>query len=108
MLALENKQRKTHELWLVATTLLQKFFEAKRLTFPEPHEPVTAKKICVWQRSNKDTFPLETTHVHDDECQRGATRFKQSITVHETSRKAEPFNVYWKRAMKLIFSYSLF
>jgi len=52
MLALENKQRKTHELWLVTTTLL-KFFEAKRLTFPEPHKPVTAKKICVWQRSNR-------------------------------------------------------
>jgi len=35
-------------------------------------------------------------------------RDKQSVTVHEKSRKAEPFNVYWKRAMKLIFSYSLF
>jgi len=42
MLALENKQRKTHELWLVATTLLKNFFEARRLTFPEPHESVTA------------------------------------------------------------------
>jgi len=59
MLALENKQRKTHELWLFTTTLL-KIFEAKRLIFPEPHQSVTAKKICVWQRSNKDTFPLET------------------------------------------------
>jgi len=33
---------------------------------------------------------------------------KQSVTVHEKSRKAEPFNVHWKRAMKLIFSYFLF
>ena len=30
-------------------------------------------------------------------------RDKQSVTVHEKSRKAEPFNVHWKRAMKLIF-----
>ena len=88
--------------------ITKNFFEAKRLTFPEPHKPVTAKKICVWQRSNKDTFPLEITHVRDDECQREASRFKQSVTVHEKSRKAEPFNVHWKRATKLIFSYSLF
>jgi len=33
---------------------------------------------------------------------------KQSVTVHEKSRKAEPFNVHWKRAMKPISSYSLF
>jgi len=46
MLALENKKRKTHELCLVTTLL--KMFEAKRLTFPEPHKPVTTKKICVW------------------------------------------------------------
>jgi len=46
-LALENKQRKTHELWLITTVLL-KIFEDKRLTFPEPHKPVTAKKIGVW------------------------------------------------------------
>ena len=82
--------------------ITKKFFEAKRLTFPELHKPVTAKKICVWQWSNKDTFPLEITHVHDDECPREATRFKQSVTVHEKSRKAEPFNVHCKRAMKLI------
>jgi len=25
-----------------------KIFEAERLTFPEPHKPVTAKKIGVW------------------------------------------------------------
>jgi len=49
------------------------FFEAKRLTFPEPHKSVTVKKICIWQRSNKDTFPVEITHVRDDECQREAT-----------------------------------
>jgi len=24
------------------------FFEAERLTFPEPHKPVTAMKISVW------------------------------------------------------------
>jgi len=89
-------------------TLLKKFFEAKRLSFPAPHKPVTAKKICVWQRSIKDTFPLEITHVRDDECQREATRFKQSVTVHEKSGKAEPFNEHWKYAMKLIFGYSLF
>ena len=53
-------------------------------------------------------FPLEITHVRDDERQREATRFKQSVTFHEKSGKAEPFNVHWKRAMKLIFSYSLF
>jgi len=39
------------------------FFEAKRLTFPEPHKPVTAKKICVWQRSNKDTSSGDNIHV---------------------------------------------
>jgi len=88
--------------------ITKSFFEAKRLTFPEPHKPVTAKKIFVWQRSNKETFPLEITHVRDDECQREATRFKQRVTFHEKSRKAEPFKVHWKRAMKLIFSYSLF
>ena len=33
---------------------------------------------------------------------------KQSATVHKKSRKDEPSNVHWKRAMKLIFSYSLF
>jgi len=33
---------------------------------------------------------------------------KQSVTVHEKSKKAERFNILWKRAMKLIFSYSLF
>jgi len=77
MLALENKQRKTHELWLVTTTVL-KIFEAKRLTFPEPHKPVTAKKIGVWQRSKKDTFPLEITHVCDDECQRETTRLNKA------------------------------
>jgi len=68
--------------------ITKKFFKAKRLTFPEPHKPVTAKKICVWQQSNKDTFPLEITHVRDDERQREAARFKQSVTVHEKSRKA--------------------
>jgi len=57
--------------------ITKKFLEAERLTFPEPHKPVTAKKIGVWQRSNKDTFPLEITHVCDDECQREVTRFKQ-------------------------------
>ena len=31
------------------------------------------------------------------------SEFKQSVTVHEKSRKAEPFNVLWKRVMKLIF-----
>ena len=71
----------------------KKYFEAKRLIFPEPHKPVTAKKICVWQRSNEDTFSLEITHVRDDECKREVTRFKQSLTLHEKSRKAEPFNV---------------
>jgi len=76
-------------------------------TFPEPLG-VTAKKICVWQRSNKDTFPLEITHVRDDECQREAARFKQSVTVHEKPRKAEPLNVHWKREMKLNSIYSLF
>jgi len=25
-----------------------KIFEAKRLTFPKSHKPVTAKKTCVW------------------------------------------------------------
>ena len=38
-------------------------YQPKRLTSPEPHKPVTAKKICLWQQSNKDTFPLEITHV---------------------------------------------
>jgi len=57
---------------------LLKIFEAKRLTFPEPHQPVTAKKICVWQRSNKDTFPQEITHVRDDECQRETTRLNRA------------------------------
>ena len=71
MLALKNKQRKTHELWLVATTLLKNFF--------------------------KVTWAM-------NECQREATQFKQSVTVHEKSRKAEPFNVHWKRVMKLISS----
>jgi len=33
---------------------------------------------------------------------------KQSVTVHEKSRKAESSDVHWKRAMKLIFSCSLF
>ena len=33
---------------------------------------------------------------------------KQSVTVHEKSRKVDPFNVHWKHEMKLIFSYSLF
>jgi len=47
MLALEKKLRKTQELWLVTTTSLD-IFEAKRLTFPEPHKPVTAKKNCAW------------------------------------------------------------
>jgi len=70
--------------------ITKKFFEAKRLTFPEPHKPVTAKKICVWQRSNKNSFPQEITHVRDDECQREATGIKQSVTVHEKSTKAEP------------------
>ena len=88
--------------------ITKKIFEAKRLTFPELHKPVSAKKMCVWQRSNKDIFPLEITLLRDDECQREATRFKQSVTVHVKSRKAEPFNLHWKRAMKLIFSYSLF
>ena len=46
------------------------YYKAKGLTFPEPHKPVTAKKICVWQWSNEDTFPLEITHVRDDECER--------------------------------------
>jgi len=55
-----------------------------------------------------DTFSLEITHVRGDACQSEAMRFKQSVTVHEKSRKAEPSNVHWKRAMKLIFSYSLF
>jgi len=66
---LKTSKEKTHELWLVTTALL-KIFEAKRLTFPEPHKPVTAKKIVIWWRSNKDTFPLEITHVCNDECQR--------------------------------------
>jgi len=35
-------------------------------------------------------------------------RDKQSVTVHDKLRKAEPFDIHWKRAMKLIFSYSLF
>jgi len=73
MLALENKQKKKHELRLVTTTLL-KIFGAERLTFPEPHKPVTAKKIDVWLRCEKDTFPLEITHVRDDECQRETTQ----------------------------------
>jgi len=48
-------------------------------------------KICVWQRSNKDTFPLEITHVRGDECQREATRFKQNATVHEKFKKGLVF-----------------
>jgi len=54
------------------------FSKLKGLTFPEPHKPVTAKKIGVWQRSNKDTFALEITHVRDDECQRETTRLNRT------------------------------
>ena len=68
--------------------ITKSFLENKRLTLPEPHKPVTAKKTCVWQRSNKDTFPLEITHLGDDVSQSEAMRFKQSATVHEKSRKA--------------------
>ena len=71
--------------------ITKNFFEAKRLTFPEPHKPVTAKKICVWQRSNKDTFPLEITHVCDDESQREATRFKQSVTLSNNTQLAAEY-----------------
>ena len=39
--------------------------------------------------------------MRGDACQSEAMRFKQSVTVHEKSRKAEPSNVHWKRAMKL-------
>jgi len=46
-----------------------KICEAKRLTFPEHHKAVTAKKTGVWYRPKKGTFPLEITHVRDDECQ---------------------------------------
>jgi len=48
------------------------------LTFPEPHKPVTAKKICAWESSNKDTFPLEITHVRNGECQRETTRLNRA------------------------------
>ena len=68
--------------------ITKNFFEAKRLTLQEPHKPVTAKKICVWERSNENTFPLEITHVSDDVCQREPARFKQSVTVHEKSKKS--------------------
>jgi len=45
----------------------------------------------------QDTFPLEITHVRGDECQMETTRLiKQTVTVHEISRKAEPFNVNQK------------
>jgi len=54
------------------------FFEAKRLTFPEPHKPVTAKKICVWQLFKIDTFPLEITHVRDDAFQREEARLNRA------------------------------
>jgi len=83
------------------------FFEAKRLTFPEPHKPVTAKKICVWQRSNRHFSSGDNTRARWWMPERSHA-IKQSVTVHEKSRKAEPSNVQWKRAMKLIFSYSLF
>jgi len=102
MLALENKYRKTHELWLVATTLLKICFEAKRLTFPEHHKPVTAKKICVWQQSNRHFSSGDNTRTRWRMPERGHT-IKQSVTVHENSRMAEPSNVHWKHAMKLIF-----
>jgi len=48
MLALENRyiERNTHKLWLV--TMGTKISKVKRLTFPDPHKPVIAKKNCVW------------------------------------------------------------
>jgi len=68
MLALENKYRKTHELWLVPKTVLN-IFEAKRLTFPEPHKPVTTKKYAFGSGLTK-TFFLWRQHTY----QREATR----------------------------------
>ena len=73
--------------------ITKNFFEAKRLTFPEPHKPVTAKEICVWQRSNKDTFPLEITQVRDGECQREATRFKQERNSSRKIKKGRAFQL---------------
>jgi len=69
--------------------------------FHRRHAAGVDKRTATREKFNKPTKSQFQPRLATAQC-------KSTLTVHEKSRKEEPSNVHWKRAMKLIFSYSLF